>query len=153
MDTQIVELLGQHHLVDQMLRAGVEIAVPVRDHGVDLIAYVDRDEFRATPIQVKVSSKRGFAIDRKYENVPDLLLVYVWNVESEEDVEMYALGFGEAHTIAVHLEWTATESWANGKYVTSRPSKKLIEMLQEHRVSPGQWKARLEARDRLSPSR
>ena len=41
MDSQQIELLGRHRLVEELLRAGLEVALPLRDHGVDLIAYRD----------------------------------------------------------------------------------------------------------------
>ncbi len=60
LDTQITELAGRHDLISQLLAGGVEAAVPVRDRGVDLIAYIERDEssadqldFVACPIQRK----------------------------------------------------------------------------------------------------
>src|SRR5438876_7603876 len=43
-DTQIVELIGRHHLTAELLRAGLEVATPVRDRGIDLIAYADIDK-------------------------------------------------------------------------------------------------------------
>ena len=143
MDTQVVEIIGQHYLIDQLLQSGIEVAVPVRDHGIDLVAYVDQSEFHATPIQVKVSSSRSFAIDRKYQKFPNLLLVYVWNVAIDEEPEVYALTYAEAQTVGTDLGWTKTESWKKGKYVTSSPSQDPIRALQEYRVEPGQWKERL----------
>ena len=38
LDSQVTEYLGRNLLIDQLLRAGVEVAIPVRDRGVDLIA-------------------------------------------------------------------------------------------------------------------
>ena len=34
MDTQVMELLGPNRLVTELLRAGLEIAVPIRDRGI-----------------------------------------------------------------------------------------------------------------------
>lgn len=42
-DSQVVELLGRNRLIDELLRAGLEVAVPERDRGIDLIAYLDLD--------------------------------------------------------------------------------------------------------------
>ncbi len=33
MDTQVVELLGRNKLVSDLLRAGLEVALPMRDRG------------------------------------------------------------------------------------------------------------------------
>lgn len=75
-------------LVNDLLRSGVEVATPVRDRGVDLIAYVDLDEqigrFAAVPIQIKAATRRSFSIDQKYAKFPDLLLAFVWGVGQQE---------------------------------------------------------------------
>jgi len=38
MDTQTIEILGRNRLVTELISAGIEVALPLRDHGVDLIA-------------------------------------------------------------------------------------------------------------------
>ena len=76
LDTQVIELLGRNRLVSELLRAGLEVAVPARDRGIDLIAYLDlidpQDEakdpasagrvqrFAARPIQMKAASQQSF---------------------------------------------------------------------------------------------
>jgi predicted methyltransferase MtxX (methanogen marker protein 4) len=56
MDSQTVEIIGRNRLVNELLAAGLEVATPLRDRGIDLIAYVDLDEaigrFAAFPIQL-----------------------------------------------------------------------------------------------------
>ncbi len=44
MNSQIVELIGRNYLVSELLKAGFEVATPLRDRGVDLIAYIDLDD-------------------------------------------------------------------------------------------------------------
>ena len=45
MDTQVVELIGRQYLIAELLVcAGLEVATPIRDPGIDLIAYADIDE-------------------------------------------------------------------------------------------------------------
>ena len=39
MDTQMIEIMGRNRLIDELLRAGLEVALPLRDRGIDLIAY------------------------------------------------------------------------------------------------------------------
>ena len=55
-DTQVVELIGRSRLIIELLGAGLEVAVPIRDRGVDLIVYVDLEtkarSFIARPIQL-----------------------------------------------------------------------------------------------------
>jgi hypothetical protein len=56
-DSQLIELVGRNWLMSQLQQAGVEVAKPERDRGVDLIAYLEHPRFVACPIQLKVSSK------------------------------------------------------------------------------------------------
>lgn len=87
MDTQLTELIGRNKLVDELLRAGLEVAVPERDRGIDLIAYVDlksqATSFIACPIQIKAASAKHFSINRKYAKVRDLILAFVWHVHDD----------------------------------------------------------------------
>ncbi len=86
MDAQQIELLGRTRLMSELLEADLEVAVPARDRGVDLIAYADLGSrvknFVAVPIQMKAFSTSGFGINKKYEKVSNLLLAYVWGVRS-----------------------------------------------------------------------
>ena len=41
MDTQTIEILGRNRLVNELLVAGLEVAIPLRDRDIDLIAYID----------------------------------------------------------------------------------------------------------------
>lgn len=43
-DKNIVELAGRNWLASQLFRAGLEVARPERDRGIDLIAYLDMDK-------------------------------------------------------------------------------------------------------------
>jgi hypothetical protein len=40
-DSQRVEIMGRHRLNNELIAAGLEVAVPICDRGVDLIAYAD----------------------------------------------------------------------------------------------------------------
>ena len=67
MDDQLLELCGRHRLTESLLKAGLEVAFPARDHGIDLIAYSDRNlqlgRFVAMPIPMKAASEASFSID------------------------------------------------------------------------------------------
>lgn len=146
MDTQVVELLGRNRLIDELLRAGLEVAVPERDRGVDLIAYFDLDAevgaFVAKPIQMKASSGLGFGIHKKYLKFPDLILAHVWNVRSESEVCTYAMRFRDAVAIGDEMGWTRTASWLDkGGYSTRSPSRPLLSLLEPHRMSPEAWRS------------
>src|SRR5262245_32215102 len=59
LDSQVIEILGRQRLIAELLRDGLEVAVPVRDRGVDLIAYADLSQqvarFASRPIQMKAA--------------------------------------------------------------------------------------------------
>lgn len=87
-DSQQVELLGRNRLIDELLRDNLEVAMPIRDRGIDLIASADSGEdvttYSARPIQMKASWTRGFGLYRKYEKFPDLLIAYVWHLNDRD---------------------------------------------------------------------
>jgi hypothetical protein len=103
-DTQVVELIGRNRLGSEILRDGLDVAVPARDRGIDLIAYSDLlsnvKKFVARPIQMKASSEASFSIDRKYKRVANLIIAYVWHVHDPNATVTYALTYEEALTIA-----------------------------------------------------
>jgi hypothetical protein len=148
MDTQTIEILGRNRLVDELLIAGLEVAMPLRDRGIDLIAYVDLAEvaskFAAVPIQMKAASNRAFSIDRKYAKISNLVLVYVWCLRSPGNAESFALTYPEALAIAKAVKWTKTISWREkGKYSTSHPAQELCELLAPYKMSPDAWRKKI----------
>jgi hypothetical protein len=147
-DTQIVELLGRNRLISDLLQAGLEVALPLRDRGVDLIAYLDLESrassFIARPIQMKASSSQAFSVSAKYSKIRDLMLAFVWNLASPDRAVTYALSYPEAVAVADRMGWTKTDSWrVNKAYSTSQPSEKLIGFLAPHKMSPAAWLARI----------
>ena len=144
LDTQMIELLGRSRLIDQLLRAGLEVALPQRDRGVDLIAYADLsaqvDRFSARPIQMKASSKRAFSLNQKYARISDLIMAYVWHVNAPEQTVIHALTYEQALSVAERAGWTKTASWATGSYSTSRPSKRIEALLEPFRMTPAKWR-------------
>ena len=144
LDTQMIELLGRSSLIDQLLRAGLEVALPERDRGVDLIAYADLaaqvDRFSAKPIQMKAASKRSFSLNQKYRRISDLILAYVWHVDTPEQTVIHALTYDQAFSVAEEAGWTKTPSWAKGSYTTSNPSKRIEALLDPFRMTPTKWR-------------
>jgi hypothetical protein len=145
MDAQVVEVLGRHLLVDQLLRAGVEVAQPIRDRGVDLIAYRERgaDHLRcqAFPIQLKACSDRAWNIDRKYVDVPGLIIAHIWYVARPTDAVIYAMYYDQALAIAEAMKYAASSSWRDGGYyATTSPAARLVELLGEYRMTPQRWR-------------
>lgn len=154
MDKQQIEILGRQRLIEQLIRSGVEVAMPIRDRGTDLIAYVERDDvdgrgtgasFAAVPIQMKSAIHRSFCVHTKYRRTSSLLLVYVWHVREGVPSEFFALDYPEACDIARTQGWTHTKSWAKGGYTTTRPSQELVERLQAFRMDGPSWRAKVRA--------
>ena len=71
-DSGVVAIIGRHRRIQELLGAGLEVAVPQRDRGIDLIAYVDRDsrvsDFVAVPIQMKAATAELATADRPAED-------------------------------------------------------------------------------------
>lgn len=131
----------------ELLAADLEVAVPVRDRGVDLIAYADLGNrvktFVAVPIQMKTFSTSGFGINKKYEKISNLLLAFVWGIREPKQSVTFVMTYPEAIRIADSLGWTATESWRKGAYVTTQPSRRVIDALDPFRSSPAVWRKRV----------
>jgi hypothetical protein len=142
-DAQIIELMGRNRLVNELLGAGLEVALPLRDRGIDLIAYADLgskvNAFIACPIQMKAASNRSFSINRKYEKFPILIHAFVWGLQSPDQAETYALTNAEAVVVGDAMGYTATPSWRKGAYSTQQPSGKLMELISPYRMSPEKW--------------
>lgn len=141
-DSQKVELLGRNRLIDELLRDYLEVAVPVRDHGIDLIAYADTavSSYVARPIQMKAAWTRSFAVDQKYEKFPNLIIAYVWNLNDPQEAATYAMTYSDALGIAEAMGWTRTVSWKRGAYSNNQPGKKLRALMEPFRMSPGTWR-------------
>lgn len=152
-DTGATEILGRTWFTAELVRAGIEVARPERDIGVDLVAYT-ADAAWMLPIQLKTIGLYGITVWQKYVGMP-IGIVYV--VLGDGDG-----GFGgRAETIAYLL--TPDQAWempaALGKkfdpelHVTYRFSdltRALASKLEGYRVLPGTWEERL---GRLAPLR
>jgi len=85
-DAQTIALLGRDLVIDQLHRAGLEVALPRRDHGIDVIAYVDRERsFQALPIQVKASAGFRWVVNQKYGPFADCRLHPLSDIGRESD--------------------------------------------------------------------
>lgn len=144
-DKQVVELLGRNRLVDELLRAGLEVAFPARDRGIDLIVYADKGQgvqtFVAKPIQMKAASIRSFGIDRKYAAFPNLIIAYVWYVGDADKTVTCALTYPDAVSVAEQMGYTKSPSWAKGRYDRTDVGGRLLKMLEGHQMTPAKWRA------------
>jgi hypothetical protein len=146
-DSQLIELAGRNWLMSQLQRAGIEVAKPERDRGVDLIAYIEHPRFLACPIQLKVSSKSAFVVYR--EKHQGMLLVYVWHVTDSAKTTALAMTWSEAEFIAKQMGWTEKPSYRKAKGYWRVPSvnsnsrkesvRKLRDLLERHKITNGEW--------------
>jgi hypothetical protein len=144
-DAQLVEIAGKHLLISHLVAAGFEVAEPIRDKGIDLIVYRTDSDFVARPIQMKASSTESFSLDARYENVPNLLIAYVWNVQSPDRNDVYAMTFNDAKGILHKKGFDKTTSWRVGKYYFVREAgAELKQLLSPFRMNAKKWKQKLQ---------
>ena len=146
-DTQLTELAGRFALISQLTKDGLEVALPIRDRGIDLVVYADLEEqgtqFVACPIQLKVTTGRRFDLDSKYARIANLLLVYVWDVQEADQSRTYALTYSEALDIYTKRGFTKTATWEKGKYSVPSPGPGLVKMLEPFLMKPEGWRERI----------
>ena len=147
-DTQNVELAGRNLLATSLQLAGIEVARPERDHGIDLVAYLDKGSFQAVPIQLKVSSAEHFGVWPRYNEFPQLILVFLWRVHNNP--RFFALTQDQSLKVAETMGWTETRSFrgeissGSAGYGTRSPSKELRKILDSYEIkSPVDWKRTL----------
>ena len=149
LDTQLIELAGRNWLASTLQRAGIEVARPERDRGVDLIAYVDRDRrvsrFVACPIQMKAATEASFSLYPRYSDFPGIFLAYVWYLGRPAETKSYALTYDEALRVAKQMGWTKTSSWLHGGkgrmrgYSTTKPPERLRSLLAAYEMNSDGW--------------
>ena len=154
-DTQLIELAGRNRLVESIIAADLEVALPVRDDGADLIVYSRKNDgvFSARPVQLKTSTRPRFAVDRnKYEGRQGLIMAYVWG---EDRSTIYVLAYDpDIDYIARKMGWDKTDSWKYGGRKdggphekpgwSCYPSPKLLELLERFRATRRRWRTLLE---------
>jgi hypothetical protein len=149
-DSQLTEIAGKHLLISRLVAAGFEVAQPLRDKGIDLVAYRDGEDgkkFAGYPIQLKASSHESFSLDQKYERFgPDLLIAYVWNVQTPERSDVYALTFDDALQVMEKKGYAKTDSWTKkGYYFVRFAGPELKEILKPYKMNTERWQEKLKA--------
>ena len=85
MDCRCVETIARSYLINELVRSGIEVAQPLQDVGIDLLAYLDRESpdghSRAWPLQLKANYDESFSVDKKYADIPSLIIVFAWHPE------------------------------------------------------------------------
>lgn len=135
----------RNRLVNEIIRADLEVSVPIRDRGIDLIAYADRaEQFSSRPIQMKSSQGEGrFQIDRKYEKIPGVIFAFVWHLADPTKEITYALCYEDAVKIATQMGYTETHSWKDLGGYSIEMNPKLRELLKPYEGTPTRWQALL----------
>jgi hypothetical protein len=142
-DSKTIELLGRNRLVDELLQAGLDVALPVAQRGIDLIVYGHQDDgsFVACPLQLRASSGRKFAIDHTNEKMPNLIYAFVWGVGTEK-VATYALTHREMLRVGESTGYSLMQSSQKELYGTS-PNRSLLDELERYRMTPESWRQKL----------
>ena len=60
-DSQLTEIAGKHLLISRLVAAGFEVAQPLRDKGIDLVAYRDGEDGKDVSLHVEVAVDECFA--------------------------------------------------------------------------------------------
>jgi hypothetical protein len=153
MKAQDVESVGTALLQAELARQGFEVAKPIFDRGIDLIVFSSESphEFRALPIQVKAASAESFVVNKKYQKFGDLILAYVWGVESQP--RFFLLTYDEAVSLLGSAK--ETRSWRDaGAYSWTRRVDNRRKRAMEEYESRWEWlRARLAASHPDSPER
>lgn len=148
LDSQQIGIVGKQILIANLLAADLEVAVPIRDRGIDLIVYRDKAQdrvFKACPIQLKTASEAVFGLDAKYKGFGDLRIVFVWNAKEPSKAQLFSLTYAECEAVLTEMKFDQTDSRKKGKYTTTQPSANLREILgKRFRVKqPHEWPQRL----------
>ena len=149
-DAEFMRLAGRNLLVEQLVKGGIDVAIPVVDRRVDFIAYSgagadDGGAFVACPIHAKIDAGQRFSLDRKDASVPNLIIAYVWNAANFSKAAVYALTYAEAFAVLEKKGHTRTASWEKGFYTIPKADGILLEMLQQFRMTPEAWMKRIES--------
>jgi hypothetical protein len=146
-DSQLTEVFGKNLLISHLMAAGFEVAQPMRDRGVDLVVYKDREDaqdYVPCLIQLKASSHESFSLDKKYERLPHLLIAYVWNVQTPVQSNVYALTFNDALQVMEKKGYAKTDSWTKkGYYFVRSAGPELKEILKPFKMTAEKWREKL----------
>ena len=167
LDTQQVELMGRAWLASQLLRDNVEVAIPERDLGIDLIAYLVRSNkqpFAAYPVQLKAAQQFSFGFSRKYDKFHDLLFAFVWYLDDPAGTQAAFMTKDEVVGVCRAMGWTESKSWSGatkaahfeekrGGWRAGHRSVKLGQLLEPYIMKPGGWREKLETVTAVSGAR
>lgn len=146
MESETVDFVGRNRVIDDLLMAGLQVAIPLKAGDFDLIAYDELSErstvFAGCPVQVKASQGRSFKLDQRFDRVANLIHAFVWGVGTDR-VTTYALSQREVVEVAEALGYTLAQSMQKDLYSSVPQSRTLVELLEPFRMTPEAWKRKI----------
>jgi hypothetical protein len=145
-ESETIEVVGRNRVIEDLLLAGLQVAVPLKAQEFDLIAYGELSErstsFSGCPIQVKASQGRSFKLDQRFDRVANLIHAFVWGIGTGQ-VTTYALNQREVVEVAEALGYTLAQSWQKDLYASAPHAKTLVELIEPFRMSPEAWRKKV----------
>lgn len=117
-----VEIAGRSWVISRLLAHDIEVATPVVDAGIDLIAFkeVGAGGIKALPLQLKCASDEAFSLDQKYAG-RGITMIYVWNVMTTPTA--FVLSYEDALNVLGAKSASTTSFSEGGSYSASYVSK------------------------------
>ncbi|MGD0830995.1 MAG: hypothetical protein ABR907_08645 [Terracidiphilus sp.] len=139
---------GKRIFISHVHAAGLKLAEPLDDKSIDYLIYNDAGKNReliSYAVKLKTSSHKTFYLYKKYERIPQFLLVYVWNARDPEESSVYALTYEEALRILEAKGYARTDSWIEeGGFSVTDAGPELLEMLKPYRMTEERWREKLQ---------
>ena len=114
-----------------------------------VVAYIDESgnsRQSNVPLKIHASEKRVFNLHRDYGGVDNLLIVYVWGVNSAVVADaILALTYEEAMNVANAKPYPQSNSWSKGGSYNINAGQALQQMLAPYHIPPQTWQDRIEA--------
>jgi hypothetical protein len=123
---------GELLVAGELLRRGIDVAIPAYDRGIDLLAYREHDLTKVVPIQVKARGGTGYNFQRSWFKYKGLVLVHVWRMQSEPEFYVFC-GLDEVED-ALGATFSKSKSWVtDGGYNVTDPGPEAVARMQPHR--------------------
>ena len=132
---QRTELINTHRAIESVLEAGLDVAMPLKDDGIDLVCYVSKGDGPWISVAVQVKSR--FEIDKKYLSRPGLVMCFV----SPEKI--YVLTHERAVEIALVRGYLNEDnvSWRDLGGYSAAIGQSLSRDLDSCIATPDRWRA------------
>jgi hypothetical protein len=137
-DKQLIEVIGKAKFTEFAIRSGFEVAMPVRDCGIDVLLYFPIEDNLLTttiPVQLKCYSSQALTVDSKYNRMGDLLHVVLWNCTNKEP-SFFALTQKHSMHFAEMFGWDKLPGWINkkGRYDATKATTRIIDEMRQYRT-------------------